>query len=91
MIQVVSENPEVLGIGLGERTGTVWDFDKIEFKVIGSGNVVAIQGSYLTKSNVLEAELGNKMSVIGIRVHVLGHGSRFQYEKCDLYLPEDED
>jgi len=31
------------------------------------------------------------MSVSGIRVHVLGNGSRFQYEECELYLPEDED
>ena len=91
LIQVVSENPDMLGIGLGERTGAVWDFDKKEFEVIGSGNVVAIQGRHLTKSNVPELELGDNMSVSGIRVHVLGNGSRFQYEECELYLPEDED
>ncbi|MFW6037924.1 MAG: cyanophycinase [Candidatus Saliniplasma sp.] len=91
LIQVVSENPGILGIGLGEKTGAVWDFDKIEFEVIGSGNVVAIEGRHLTKTNIPELEVGDNMSVSGIRVHVLGHGSRFQYEKCDLYLPEDED
>ncbi len=91
LIQVVSEITDILGIGLGERTGAVWDFDKIEFEVIGSGNVVAIQGRHLTKSNVPELEFGDNMSVSGIRVHILGCGSRFQYEECELYLPEDED
>ncbi|MGM0404869.1 MAG: cyanophycinase [Thermoplasmatota archaeon] len=91
LIQVVSENPAFLGIGLGERTGAVWDFDKMEFEVIGSGNVVAIEGRHLTKSNVPELELGDNMSVSGIRVHVLGNGSRFQYETCELYLPENDD
>lgn len=90
LIHVVSENPGILGIGLGEGTGAVWNFEKIEFEVIGRGNVVAIQGKHLTKSNIPDLEYGETLSVGGIRVHVLGRDTRFQYEDCELYLPEKE-
>lgn len=87
LIHVVGENPGVLGVGLGENTGAVWDFEKKEFRVIGRESVVVIEGTHITKNNTPDLELGESISVSGITVHVMGEGAIFQYEDCELTLP----
>ncbi len=71
LFHAVAENPGVLGVGLGEDTGIIWDFKEHTFKVIGSGNVVIVDGKQIHHSNVSEVEVGQAISVEGIIVHIL--------------------
>ncbi len=91
LIHVVSENPGMRGIGIGEGTGTVWDLEKKEFRVIGRNTVAVVDGMNISKNNASELGLGKPISVSGITVHVLSDGARFDYDKCEMFLPEDED
>lgn len=93
LIHIVCENPSVKGIGIGESTCAIWDFDEKEFSVIGRGTVAVIDGGDIIKSNVTELELGDTLSVSGINVSILGKGCRYRYAKGEMIFPEalDED
>lgn len=90
LIHIVCENPSVKGIGLGEDTCAIWDFDKEEFNVIGRGSVAIIDGKNIVKNNMPELEIGEALSVSGITVHILGRGCRFKYDTGEMYLPGEE-
>ncbi len=87
LIHVVCENPGILGIGIGDNTAALWDFDKSEFKVIGKNNVIVFDGSHIKVSNTPDLELGEQLSVSDVKIHVVGKGSKFNFESCDLTLP----
>ncbi len=91
LIHVICENPGTRGIGIGEGTATIWDLEKEEFRVIGRNSVAVVDGVHISKNNAHELDLGETLSVSGVTVHVLGGGARFDYDKCEMYLPEDED
>ncbi|MFP4142064.1 MAG: cyanophycinase [Thermoplasmata archaeon] len=91
LIHVVSENPGVRGVGIGEGTAIVWDLEKEEFRVIGRNSVAVVDGVHITKNNAAELELGEPLSVSGVTVHVLANGARFDYDKCEMFLPKEEE
>ncbi len=93
LIHIVCENPSVKGIGIGESTCAIWNFDEKEFSVIGRGTVAVIDGEDIIKNNVPELELGDSLSVSGINVSILGKGCRYRYDLGEMFLPEalDED
>ena len=90
LIHIVSENPGVLGVGIGENTGTIWNLQNKEFKVVGRGSIVVIEGKDIVENNAPSLEIGDSISVSGIKVHVMGNGSIFDYDECKLYLPQEE-
>ncbi|MFP3872090.1 MAG: cyanophycinase [Candidatus Natronoplasma sp.] len=91
LIQVVCENPALRGIGIGEGTAAVWDLEKEEFRVIGRNTVAVVDGVNISKNNAHDLEFGEPISVSGIEVHVLSSGARFDYDKCEMFLPEEEE
>ncbi len=91
LIHVVSENPGIQGIGIGEGTGTVWDFQKEEFEVIGRNSVAVVDGTHISKNNSPDLKLGEAMSVSGVNIHILGDGSRYDYVECEMFLPEEDE
>ncbi|MFW6196405.1 MAG: cyanophycinase [Thermoplasmatota archaeon] len=91
MIHVVCENPGILGIGIGDSTGALWDFDKSEFEVLGKNNVVVLDGKHIKVSNTPDLDFGEQLSVSDVRVHVVGKGSKFNYESGELTLPAKRD
>ncbi len=88
LIHVVSENPVVQGIGIGEGTATVWNFQNEKFKVIGRNTVAVVEGKNIKKNNAPELAFGETVSVSGITVHVLSGGSIFDFRKGEMSLPE---
>ncbi len=92
LIHVVSENPGTQGLGIGEGTAMVWNFEKKDFRVIGRGTVAVVDGSQISKNNAPELEFGEPISVGGIYVFVLSSGARYDYENSEMFLPgEDAD
>ncbi len=90
LIHVVSENPAMKGIGIGEGTAAVWNLEKEEFRVIGRNTVAVVDGVNISKNNAPDLEFGEPISVSGVEVHVLSSGARFDYDKCEMFLPEED-
>lgn len=76
LIQTVTYNPGVLGLGLSVDTGVIIKRGE-EMEVIGTGLVVIVDGSGIEYSNLAEIHNGDPITVEGIRMHVLGPGKRF--------------
>ncbi len=88
LIHVVAENPGVLGIGLGEGTAAVWDFKNNKFDVIGSRNLVVVDGVTITNSNKADIKPGEPLCVENITLHILTEGSSYDLESRKATLPE---
>jgi cyanophycinase len=76
LIQTVTCNPGVLGIGFGEDTAGVIHKGEV-LEVIGSGLVIVVDGTSINFSDLIDRSNGEQISVDGIKMHVLGHGTKF--------------
>jgi cyanophycinase len=76
IVQTVTCNPGVLGVGLGEDTAVViYRGDQME--VVGSGLVVIVDGSTIDYTDLTLVSDGEPITVEGIKLHILGPGKRF--------------
>lgn len=76
ILQTITCNPGVLGIGLGEDTAVVVHKGE-ELEVIGSGLVIIADGTTISYTDLAERKNGELVTVEGIVTHVLGPGKRF--------------
>lgn len=97
LLTAVSYNPFATGVGIDEDTALVLGPDNV-FEVIGSGTVTVVDPSDLTYSSMDSARTGEPVSLIGLKVHVLAAGCRYDTEARVAeapprvpYLDEDED
>ena len=97
LLTAVSFNPFMTGIGIDEDTAVVLYADDT-FEVIGSGTVTVVDPSDLVFSSMDSAREGEPVSLIGLCVHVLAAGCRFDTTTKMAsapprvpYLDEDED
>lgn len=88
LVHVTVENPVSLGIGLGEDTGAVWDLEEGEFTVIGSRNIVVVDGKEISHTNVSEIKPDTPLHAEGITVHILSKGCGFDLEERKPWFPE---
>ncbi len=89
LVHVVTEHPGILGVGLGEDTAAFWDFEKNDFFVIGSRNIVVVDGKEIGLSNVPHIKYREPICVENIRVHILGNGWGFDLDKKKPYHDEE--
>jgi cyanophycinase len=84
LVQTVTCNPGVLGVGLGEDTALViYRGDEVE--VIGSGLVVIVDGHDIEYTDLTKISDGDPITVAGLRVHVLGHGKKFNISRRKVH------
>ena len=76
LLAAVSYNPFAVGVGLDEDTALCLDADG-SFEVFGSGAVTIVDPSDLVYSSMDTAGPGEPVNLIGLVVHVLGAGGRF--------------
>lgn len=86
LIQTVTCNPGVLGVGLGEDTGLVLHCGD-EMEVIGSGLVVIVDGTDITYSDLTDIDNGTPITVEGVKVHVIGAGQKFKISERRIIKP----
>lgn len=72
----ISQNPEVLGIGIDENTAIIVNKNG-EVEVIGSGAVYFIDGSQISYTNVSEQYSDEVLSIYNVKLHVLKEGNKF--------------
>jgi len=75
LIQTVTCNPGILGLGVGEDTCVIIKDDTME--VCGSGLVIIVDGTEIEYTDLTEIKEGEPITVEGVKVHVLGAGKRF--------------
>jgi len=82
LIQTVTCNPGVLGLGVGEDTSVIIKDDVME--VCGSGLVIIVDGVEIEYTDLTEIKNGEPITVEGIKVHVLGAGKKFSIRERKL-------
>lgn len=75
-LQVVATNPRLISLGLGEDTAVRVTAGHV-LEVIGSGVVMIIDGTSITRSNISDIEPGQPISVHDVLLHALTSGQRF--------------
>lgn len=84
LLETVTCNPGILGVGLGEDTCVIIKKDKME--TFGSGVVTVVDGTKISYTNVSDIKDGMPISVQGITVNILVAGSIFDLKKRELNI-----
>ncbi|MBW2960456.1 cyanophycinase [Mesonia aestuariivivens] len=80
LAEAVSRFPEYIGVGLAENTGLVVKKCKT-FEVIGSGMIILFDASELKYSNQNDIKVGEQMTIVDLKTHVLASGCHFNLDK----------
>lgn len=77
LLTALAYNPFAVGIGLDEDTAAfIRPGD--DFEVVGSGGITVIDPTDLSYSSMDRARRGEPVSMIGVRLHILVSGGRFE-------------
>jgi cyanophycinase len=77
LLTALAYNPFAVGIGLDEDTAAfIRPGD--DFEVVGSGGITVIDPTDLSYSSMDRARRGEPVSLIGVRLHILVSGGRFE-------------
>jgi cyanophycinase len=76
LLTAVSFNPFAVGVGLDEDTALFLGPDDA-FEVVGSGGVTVIDPTHISYSSMSSAKPGKAVSLIGVTLHVLTNGARY--------------
>ncbi len=88
LLTAVAHNPFASGFGVDEDTAAfIGPDDKVE--VLGSGGLTVIDPSDVEYSSVASAQQGKPVSLIGVKMHILLSGGRYNLETREAQ-PGDE-
>lgn len=79
LLAALAYNPFAIGIGLDEDTAAFIGPDH-RIEVVGSGGLTIIDPSRLEHSSMDSAAKGKPVSLIGVRLHILVDGDRYDLE-----------
>lgn len=87
LLTATSFNPYLIGLGIDEDTAAFIGPDDV-LEVIGSGTVTVVDASHLTHSSMWDARRGEALSLLGLRLDVLGEGCRYDLSARLAYPPD---
>jgi cyanophycinase len=76
LLSALAYNPFAIGIGLDEDTAAFIGPDNT-FEVVGSGGITVVDAGGIEYSSMATVEEGKPVEMIGVRLHVLVEGARF--------------
>lgn len=85
LLLAVAQNPHVIGVGIDEDTAILVNPDAT-FSVIGSQTVTVVDGSSVEFTNVSELKVGDSLSMLGAKIHVLSGGNKFNLQTREPIL-----
>jgi cyanophycinase len=85
LVTAVAHYPQTLGIGIDEQTAIV--VRKKKFEVVGEGVVTIMDASQVRHSSLPYRKEGTPFGLVGLTVHVLPAGYRFDLEKREYVAP----
>jgi cyanophycinase len=87
LLTALAYNPFAVGIGLDEDTAAfIRPGDELE--VVGSGGITVIDPTDLSYSSMDRARRGEPVSLIGVRLHILVSGGRFDIASREAHAEE---
>jgi len=86
LLTALAYNPFVIGIGLDEDTGAFIDNNNV-IEVVGSGGITVVDVSDLSYSGMATTPENEPVNLIGIRLHVLCNGARFDLASREATPP----
>ena len=88
LLTASSYNPFLIGLGIDEDTAAFIGPDDV-LEVVGSGTVTVVDASQMTHSSIWDAKPGEALSLLGLRLDVLGEGCRYDLNARVGYPPDD--
>jgi len=83
LAHAVALNPKLLGIGLGEDTALTISNGN-EAICTGSGMVIIIDGSHISKTNIADAKGDTPINIENLKVHIIAEGNSFLIKERKL-------
>lgn len=84
LLTSLAYNPFATGIGVDEDTAAFIGPDDV-IEVVGSGGLTVLDTSHLEYSSMAEARKGQPVSMLGVRLHILLAGDRYDLHKHIAY------
>ena len=84
-----SFNPFLIGQGIDEDTAAFIGPDNV-LEVVGSGTVTVVDAGHITHSSMWNARPGEALSLLGLRVDVMGEGCRYDLRERRAFPPDAE-
>ncbi|MCK8463389.1 cyanophycinase [Aliiroseovarius sp. S1339] len=88
LLTASSYNPFLIGLGVDEDTAAFIGPDNV-LEVVGSGTVTVVDANHLTHSSMWDAREGEAISLLGLRLDVLGEGCRYDLIGRLAYPPDE--
>jgi len=85
LLAALSFNPFVCGLGIDENTAAFIAPDGV-MEVVGHGTVTVVDPADLRHSSMSYVRKAEAVSLIGLKLHVLAHGSHFNLETREATL-----
>lgn len=84
LLTALAYNPFAVGLGLDENTAAFISPDD-ELQVMGSGGITVIDPTHLKYSSMDQARRGEPVSLIGVQLHILVAGGRFEISTREAF------
>lgn len=85
LAEAVAIHPEMIGLGLAEDTGVIIKNNN-DFRVIGSGMVIVMDGSQLTHNAHSQLKKGTPVSMSNLTTHILANGDQFSLNDRNISI-----
>jgi cyanophycinase len=85
LLSAVAHNPQVLGIGIDERTAIV--VRDSEFEVVGEGVVTVVCAKNSMHTNLPYIKTEDKIGIFGVNFHVLPEGYKYDLARREPITP----
>lgn len=90
LLEVVTQDPSLTGLGISEDTAIVVRNGGREFDVVGSDNVIIFDGSEVLHTNAREADRGEVLIVARAIIHALADGCHYNFATREVSVPKVE-
>lgn len=87
LLTALAYNPSKVGIGLDEDTAAFIDADEL-LTVHGSGAITVVDPTEVSFTSMDSANPDDPVSVLGVRLHVLTAGARYDLRRLKAHPPE---
>jgi cyanophycinase len=88
LLAASSYNPFLIGLGIDEDTAAFIAPDNV-LEVVGSGTVTVVDAGSLTYSSMWQAKPGDPLSLLGLKIDVMGEGCRYDLNKRHAWPPDE--
>lgn len=86
LIQIVTTNPSCIGVGIDEDSGVILGGDET-VEVIGTGQVIIVDGGEIIHSNIMDNTHGEPIAVENVRIHSLVNGYGYNFKTRQFLTP----